>query len=280
MNSPKKNLILIDTSYTVFHRFYATLKWISLAHSVVYKEHINNSEYNWLENKLFINNYESLYLEGIKKLIGKKIYKNAIIIFCMDTPKEKIWRTIEIKKDYKSNRLIKKINFIPTFKYTFNSIIPNILKNDNTYKLRIKKLEADDIIGIICKYLENKDINIYILSGDKDFLQLGKSNIYFVNFKNKKHLELSSKEALLALHKKILLGDKSDNITSIFPPKFSTEIKNKLVNSIELFNEFIKFNPEIELKYKENSNLINFNNIPERFKKEIINQFDKLNIIF
>jgi 5'-3' exonuclease len=280
LNSPKKNLILIDTSYTVFHRFYATLKWISLAHSVVYKEHINNSEYNWLENKLFINNYESLYLEGIKKLIGKKIYKNAIIIFCMDTQKEKIWRTIEIKKDYKSNRLIKKINFIPTFKYTFNSIIPNILKNDNTYKLRIKKLEADDIIGIICKYLENKDINIYILSGDKDFLQLGKSNIYFVNFKNKKHLELSSKEALLALHKKILLGDKSDNITSIFPPKFSTEIKNKLVNSIELFNEFIKFNPEIELKYKENSNLINFNNIPERFKKEIINQFDKLNIIF
>jgi len=280
MNNLQKNLILIDTSYILFHRLFATLKWISLAHNIEYKDHINDKNYNWLENNLFIEKYEKLFLNGIIKLLSKKIYNNSILIFCMDTPKEQVWRT-DIRDDYKSTRfdIKKKLNIKPIFKYTYNTIIPTILKNDNTYKIRISKLEADDIIGIICKYLENKNINIYILSGDKDFLQLGKPNLYFINFKNKKPLELSSKEAMLELHKKLLLGDKSDNIASIFPPKFPLDLKKKLVKSLELFNEFIKNNPEYELKYKENSKLINFNKIPDKFKKEIINQFNKLAII-
>jgi 5'-3' exonuclease len=279
--SKKKNLILIDTSYTLFHRYFATLKWLSLAHPLIYKENINNKDYNWLENTLFIEKYEKLFLEGIIKLMGRKIYKNSIIIFCMDTPKEQVWRTTDIKVDYKGTRLDlnKKTNFMPTFKYTYNVIIPHILKNNNNiYKLRINKLEADDIIGIICKYLENTHLNIYILSGDEDFLQLGKSNLFFINFKNKKPLELSSNEAIMALHKKLLLGDKSDNITTIFPPRFSHELKNKLLESLELFNVFIKLNPLIEEKYIENSKLINFDRIPDKFKKEIINEFNKLDI--
>jgi 5'-3' exonuclease len=279
--SKKKNLILIDTSYTLFHRYFATLKWLSLAHPLIYKENINNKDYNWLENTLFIEKYEKLFLEGIIKLMGRKIYKNSIIIFCMDTPKEQVWRTTDIKVDYKGTRLDlnKKTNFMPTFKYTYNVIIPHILKNNNNiYKLRINKLEADDIIGIICKYLENTHLNIYILSGDEDFLQLGKSNLFFINFKNKKPLELSSNEAIMALHKKLLLGDKSDNITTIFPSRFSHELKNKLLESLELFNVFIKLNPLIEEKYIENSKLINFDRIPDKFKKEIINEFNKLDI--
>jgi hypothetical protein len=50
----------------------------------------------------------------------------------------------------------------------------------------------------------------------------------------------------MALHKKILLGDKSDCIKSIFRPKFSTKIKAILVESIDVFNEFIKKNKEIK----------------------------------
>ena len=35
-----KNIILVDTSYTNFHRFYATLRWYSFAHKDEYKEKI------------------------------------------------------------------------------------------------------------------------------------------------------------------------------------------------------------------------------------------------
>ena len=107
----KKNLILIDTSYTLFHRYFATLKWLSLAHPTIYKEYIIDKDYNWSENELFIEKYEKLYLQGIIKLLGKKIYKNSTIIFCMDTPKEQVWRTTDVRTDYKSTRYdIKKKN--------------------------------------------------------------------------------------------------------------------------------------------------------------------------
>jgi hypothetical protein len=117
-----KNLILIYTSYTLFHRYFATLRWLSLAHNEIYKEYINNVEYNWIENKIFSEKYEKLYIEGIIKLVGKKIYKKSNIIFCMDAPKEQVWRT-ELKCDYKGDRfdMSQKTNLLPTFKYTYNS---------------------------------------------------------------------------------------------------------------------------------------------------------------
>jgi len=274
-----KNLILVDTSYTLFYRYFATLRWMSLAHSEVYKENINNVEYNWLENEIFIDKYEKLYLPSIEKLLGKKIFKDSNIIFCMDTPKEQVWRT-ELKCDYKGDRfdMSKKTNFIPTFKYTYNKIIPDILKNKNMFKIRINKLEADDVIATICKYFENNETNIYLISGDEDFLQLGRKNLYFINFKTKKSKELSIEEAKIALHKKILLGDKSDCIKSIFPKKFPLKIKKSLVESIDTFNEFIKTNKEIETKFIENTKLINFNSIPLELRNLIINEFNNLNI--
>jgi 5'-3' exonuclease len=275
----KKNLILVDTSYSLFHRYFATLRWLSMAHNELYKEHIDDKNYNWQENTIFIEKFEKLYLSGICKLVGKRVFKDSNIIFCMDTPKEQVWRTTDLKEDYKLDRfdMSKKTNFGPTFKYAFNTIIPNLLKQDNIFKIRVNKLEADDVIAIICKHLEIKpDLKIYLVSGDEDFLQLGRPNLYFADFRKKKPIELTIVEAKMALHKKILLGDKSDCIKSIFPPKFSTKIKATLVESIDKFNEFIKENKEIEKKYNENSKLINFNNIPENYRKIVIDEFIKL----
>ena len=276
-----KNLILIDTSYTLFHRYFATLRWLSLAHTEMYKEHINDVEYNWIENEIFSEKYEKLYIQGIIKLVGKKVYKNCNIIFCMDSPKDQVWRT-EIKCDYKGDRfdMSQKTNLMPTFKYTYNTIIPNLLKNNqNMFKIRLNKLEADDIIASICDHLKVKpDQKIYLISGDEDFKQLGRSNLYFINFKTKKPLELTIEEAKISLHKKILLGDKSDCIKSIFPPKFSTKTKKLILDSFEEFNNFIKKNKEIENRYNENTKLIDFNFIPKTYIESVINEFDKIEL--
>jgi 5'-3' exonuclease len=276
-----KNLILIDTSYTLFHRYFATLRWLSLAHNEIYKEYINNIEYNWIENKIFCEKYEKLYIEGIIKLVGKRVYKNSNVIFCMDTPKEQVWRT-ELKCDYKGDRydMSQKTNLIPTFKYTYNTIIPNLLKNNNNmFKIKINKLEADDIIATICNFLQTKpEQKIYLVSGDEDFKQLGRPNLYFINFKTKKPLELSIDDAKILLHKKILLGDKSDCIKSIFPLKFPTKIKKIIVESVDEFSEFIKKNKEIENRYNENAQLIDFHYIPKMYVDMIINEFVKIKL--
>lgn len=277
-----KNLILIDTSYTLFHRYFATLRWLSLAHNEIYKKYINDVEYNWIDNELFNEKYEKLYIEGIIKLVGKKVYKNSNVLFCMDTPKEQVWRT-EIKCDYKGDRfdMSQKTNLMPTFKYTYNTIIPNLLKNNNNiFKIRINKLEADDIIAVICNYFKtNPEQKIYVISGDEDFKQLGRPNLYFVNFKIKKPIELSIDEAKIILHKKILLGDKSDCIKTIFPPRFSTKIKKNLIESFDEFNKFIKTNKEIETKYNQNMQLIDFSFIPQMYIDQIIAEFIKIKLM-
>jgi len=276
-----KNLILIDTSYTLFHRYFATLRWLSLAHPELYKEK-HNKEFNWIENSIFLEKYEKLYYENILKLIGKKILKDDYtIIFCMDTPRSQVWRT-ELNCNYKGDRfdLTTKFNFIPLFKYTYDVIIPKLIKeNEHIFKIKIPKLEADDVIAIICKYMEQKpDNKIYLISGDKDFLQLGRSNLYFINFTTKKLMELNQEEAKLLLHKKLLLGDKSDCIKSIFPPRFPSKIKKSLVESIDNFNDFIKNNDDIKKNYIHNSELINFDLIPNKYRELVINKIHKINL--
>lgn len=273
------NIILIDTSYTSFYRFFATRTWYSMAFKEDFKEIKDLTEYNWLENEIFIEKYEKMYLESIKKLVSSKVFKDSFIIFVRDPPQNSLWRKEE-KCDYKGNRqdLTLKHNFKPVFKYTYDKLIPKWVKeNDNYIVLKQEKIEADDIIALSCKYIQNKykDKNIYIVSGDEDFLQLGDDNVYFANYKKKKVFQLSKEEASLALQKKIVEGDCSDNIPSIFKGK---RIKNKkeLINNKDKLDEYLNTNEDIKEKYISNRKLIDFNYIPKKYTSKFKSNIEKI----
>ena len=157
------NLILVDASYTSFYRFFATLRWFSLNQPDFYKEKKDDVKYDWAENSIFIEKYEKMYLESIIKLVGKKEFNNSKVIFCLDSPKDNLWRS-KLTDDYKGDRvdLSLKNNFKPTFKLTYDKFIPKLIKNnpDKIFSIRIEKLEADDIIAVICKNLEEKNNKI------------------------------------------------------------------------------------------------------------------------
>ena len=272
-------IILIDTSYTSFYRFFATLRWFSLSNSDDYKLHKDDPKYDWLQNKIFIEKYEKMYLNSIIALIKKKIFTKSKIIFCMDSPKENLWRT-KIKADYKGDRidLSLKNNFKPTFNYTYEHIIPKIINdNKNIYKLRVDKLEADDLIGIITMHFEetNPKQEIIIVSGDNDFLQLGRENVHFINYKKKKLLNLTKEEANIELNNKIILGDTSDCIPSIFPKGKRIKKKEILESNIKL-QEYLDSNINIKNQYELNKKLIDFKYIPNQFKEQVINLFVQL----
>jgi 5'-3' exonuclease len=276
------NIVLVDTSYTSFYRFFATLRWLSMAEPEMYKKYKDDPTYEWLNNNIFIEKYTKMYLESIIKLLTKKIYNNSHIIFCMDTQQDNIWRN-DISCKYKSDRidLSKKNNFKPVFKYTYSTLIPNIIKNNNNIScIKINELEADDIIAIITKYYHknNPSKQIYLISGDQDFLQLGRENLFFLNYKNKKKISLTEEQALMSLHRKLLLGDKSDCIASIFPSRFKSKIKKQLLDSIDDFLDYIKSNEDMNNKYNHNKKLIDFNNIPEKYNKLVVDKLvvDKL----
>jgi 5'-3' exonuclease len=276
-------IILVDTSYTSFYRFFATLRWLSLNNPELYKEKKGDNKYDWATNEIFIEKYEKMYLKSIIDLIGKVTFANAKVIFCMDSPRQNVWR-MELTKEYKADRcdLTAKANFKPTFEKTYSKIIPKIIKeNTNISKLRLDKLEADDIIAVICKYYEKKypDEKVYIVSGDKDFLQLGRDNVIFINYKTKKPLILSEEQAKEELKMKILNGDCSDNIVTIFPKDrklLSLKKRKELIENDSSLQEYFKENPDIKKKYDINCQMIDFNYIPKDLKKNILVEYKKI----
>jgi hypothetical protein len=140
------NLILVDASYTSFYRFFATLRWFSLNQPDFFKEKKNDVKYDWSQNEIFIEKYEKMYLESIVKLVGKKEFNNSKVIFCLDSPKNDLWRT-KLMDTYKGDRadLSLKNNFKPTFKLTYDKFIPNLVEiyPGKIFSIRVDKMEAD-----------------------------------------------------------------------------------------------------------------------------------------
>ena len=269
------NIILIDSSYTSFHRFFATMRWFSLAHMDTYKKYKDDITYDWSQQPEFIEKYKKMYLESIINLISKNVYMDSIVIFCLDSPQVTLWRH-EFSDCYKGNRIdmSKKTNFIPTFKYTYNTLIPGLVRNNsNFHMICIPKMEADDLIALSVRFIKYKRPSkyIYIVSGDNDFLQLGFDKLYFADYKKKDILTLTRQEAKEALRLKLINGDCSDNIPSIFPK--SIKINNKRRKLIrEDKKELIKYLSEYSEAtsiYNNNKQLIDFKYIPKKLRQPI-----------
>ncbi len=272
------NIILIDSSYTSFYRFFATLRWFSFAHKEQWKELKDDKTYDWSMNEIFMKTYEKMYLESIKKLLGAKVFKQSIICFCQDDLRGTLWRN-KLAKDYKECRvdLRDKNDFTNVFKYTYEKIIPNLVKdNDKILSFRIDNVEADDIIAVISDLTKDMDLNVFIVSADDDFTQLGRKNLTIINYKDKKQKNLSEKESKKLLYNKIVTGDKSDNIPSIFKGvKISNKEKKELIEDENKLKEYMKNNKKIKERFETNQKMIDFSYMPKPIRKKIMYSLEK-----
>jgi 5'-3' exonuclease len=277
MKSYINNVILVDTSYTTFHRFFATIRWFSFANKDAFKEHKDDNTYDWSQEQVFIEKYTKMYLESIINLVGKKIFGDSIVIFCQDAPSDTLWRH-EFAECYKGNRLdlSEKYNFKPTFKYTYDTLIPKLIKeNKNIHSLLVPRMEADDLIALAAKYIKYKRPNkiTYIVSGDNDFLQLGHDKLYIADYKKDNLIHLTKEEAREALRLKIVSGDCSDNIPSIFiDQKIDNKTKKLVKESKEEMKKFLKENEKANIQYQQNKKMISFKYIPKHFRKPVYKQ--------
>lgn len=268
------NIILVDTSYTTFHRFFATIRWFSFANKDAFKEHKDDKTYDWSTDPLFIEKYTKMYLDAIINLVGKTIYQDSIVIFCQDAPQDTLWRH-EFAECYKGNRvdLSEKYNFKPTFKYTYDTLIPKLIKeNKNIHSLLIPRMEADDLIALATKYIKYKRPNniTFIISGDNDFLQLGHDKLYIADYKKDHLIHLTKEEAREALRVKIVSGDCSDNIPSIFiDQKINNKIKKLVKENKEEMKKFLGENEKSKAQYLKNKKMISFKYIPKHFRKSV-----------
>ena len=272
-----KTVVLIDTSYMTFHRFFATLRWYQFANKEDYKFTKNIDNYDWIENKTFMEKYKKMFLESIEKILKKKIIKNSILVFCCDSQRGTLWRK-KLYNDYKEGRvdLSIKNNFKSVFKYTFKKLIPKIIKEAKypSYMFKLNKIEADDLIAIISKELirKNKNMDIIIISSDDDFTQLLNKNIKIIDFKKKVFNQNEEKQSKLLLYKKILLGDCSDNIPSVLPKDrkiLSLKRRKKILEDHKELTLFLNENPQYLKQYEINKKLIDFNYMPNNIIKKI-----------
>ena len=165
----------------------------------------------------------AVYGFTVMLLEALKIFGPKYVLCAMDT--HALTFRHEMYTEYKATRKPTDLSLIDQF-----PLVEEILKAFNIPVIKREGFEADDILGTISKYVSEghwskEDIDLYILSGDRDLLQLINDRTYIClpngNFRNivvydsKKTKEKYGYLPGQVVDYKALVGDASDNIPGI-----------------------------------------------------------------
>jgi 5'-3' exonuclease len=268
-SKPNSTFIFIDGSYFNFYRYYSLMNWWRNAYP---EEPLEDP----FQNEKFVEKFRKTFVENVQQ-IAKKLGINKdiepIIIVGKDCKRENIWRT-ELFPKYKANRANgAEDGFMggPFFKMAYEEEL--FVKGGAKAILKHGKLEADDCIAISVKLLTAKypDCSIYIITSDKDYLQLNSHNVHLFNlaFKNIAENKSSTGNPKSDLEIKIIMGDTSDNIPSVFP-KCGPKTAQKCLDDPEFFKKKMANNSDYYKQYELNKKLVDFDNIPEDLVSEFL----------
>lgn len=144
----KKKLYLVDASAMFFRAFYA-IRPLTNSQGMP-----TNAIYGFLSMTI--------------KLL--KDFKPDYIAYCFDLPTPSFRK--DIYPEYKANRSDTPSDLIPQIPYMKS--LPELLGLPSFEK---ENFEADDLIGSLARYGEENNLEVIIVSGDKDFAQLVNENI-------------------------------------------------------------------------------------------------------
>lgn len=166
-----------------------------------------------------------------------EMFNPKYVLCAMDTHKPTFRHTLY--SEYKATRKPVDLSLLDQF-----PLVEEILKSFNIPVIKKEGYEADDILGTISKYVSegvwsSENLDLYILSGDRDLLQLINSKTYIClpngNFKNivvydrEKSYEKFGYYPEQVIDYKAMVGDNSDNIPGIkgIGDKTAIELLNK-----------------------------------------------------
>jgi len=133
-------------------------------------------------------------------------------------------------------------------------------------------LEADDCVALSVKHVLQKyqDCNVYIITSDKDYLQLAEPRVHIYNlgFKKITDQKSSTGSAECDLFCKIVMGDISDNIPSVFP-KCGPKTALKYYQDQAAFQTRLQSSDAFIAQYNTNKKIVDFNEIPMLLKNEL-----------
>ena len=236
--SKRKTLYLIDGSSYIFRAFFGVRHQLATS-------------------KGFPTNALYGFINMLQKVIREE--KPDYLVVAFDSP-DKTFRH-KIYPNYKANRDAPPEELSRQFPY-----FEPLVKAYGLSSIRRPGFEADDIIGTLAKKGKQKGLEIVIVSGDKDMMQLISPHIYMLDtMKNKKFMDKEVVEKFGVQADKVvevmgLMGDSSDHIPGVagVGPKTAAELIRKF-GSIEALYKRID---EVEKK-----------NVKEKLERDKENAF-------
>jgi len=203
----RKTLYLIDGSSYIFRAFFGVRQQLSTS-------------------KGFPTNALYGFINMIQKVIRDE--KPDYLVVAFDSP-EKTFRH-ELYTEYKANRDAPPEELAQQFPF-----FEPLVEAYGLSSLRRPGFEADDIIGTLAKKGEQAGLEVSIVSGDKDMMQLISPNVHMLDtMKNKKFVDADVIEKFgvgpgQVIEVMGLMGDSSDHIPGVagVGPKTAAELIQK-----------------------------------------------------
>ena len=237
------NYILVDTGYLFFYRYHATKLWYKRAHD--YTDDLTMAQ---------DINYQNTFQKKVVDCIQDKIKKHDShwdrVVFCRDTRRQNIWRN-QLANDYKAQRDTSALTGLAIAANLLKHTIFTLCRTKNAKSIGVRSAEADDIVYITKQSLHIADPNnkFIIIASDHDYYQIIDENTTLVRLdktnpilKSTRHTHnLAIPDAQrVDLLVKIILGDKSDNISGCFKKCGPKTALNLALNPQQLLERLAK----------------------------------------
>jgi len=214
-DSKKPTLYLIDGSNYLFRAFYAIRE-------------LSNS-------KGFPTNAIYGFTTMLMKLLRERNPDYIAIAFDVKGPTFRH----DAFDQYKATRKATPDTLIPQISY-----VKDIVRGFSIPVLECQGIEADDIIGTLARRYAERGMNIFIVSGDKDLLQLISEDVVMIDtMKDKTYDEAAVRERFGVGPDKVveilgLTGDASDNIPGV--PGIGPKNAQRLIEEYGTVEEIIR----------------------------------------
>jgi len=216
----KKTLYLIDGSSYIFRAFYGIRQFLSNSKGLP-----TNALYGFTTMLL--------------KVVRDEQPDYLAVVF---DSKEKTFRH-DMYPEYKANREVPPEELVQQFPF-FEPLVEAF----NMVSLRQPGYEADDIIGTLAKEGEKAGMEVTIVSGDKDMMQLVSKTVHMLDTMKDKRIAIPEvKEKFGVAPEQVievmgLMGDSSDHIPGVkgVGPKTATELIRKYDSIQNLYKHIDK----------------------------------------
>lgn len=254
------SLLLVDGSYFCFNRYHAVKRWWSFRATDEAPGTLPS------QSHIFIDKYKSTFISSLLAYRKKHSVPAARIFVAKDGAA--IWRH-EKALDYKAGRDSSKhpdIGYFLNLAYTelfTDAAVENVVHHTN--------LEADDCIALIVRSIraQHLPLQVTILTSDHDYLQLVNETTKVINMEDK-NISDSKKctgDPTMDLFCKIICGDKSDNISQVFP-RVGHKTACKLYSNPDKLSSLFGKHAGSREKFDHNKMMIDFTNIPAHLVSE------------